>query len=298
MKHDPAATETSPLSRTLPHAPAELTLGRLTRLGEGVGKVVYASENWVVKRDRSPSEILALIALWKFLRKIERLLPGRLGERLLEKPSRQIHALRMLVQGFMGVVPRSVWFATHIGEMWRVHRSRDERGEILARSRLAGESLTPERVQFPPARVNVGGWPGWLTVSEATERVDATLHERLMELARAGRFEELEEWLDRFLELRPEGWRRGVFSVDAHLKNFGVHRNRIVLIDAGGLTDDWVEIESRLTFEEVVNEPHIQLGLGAVLGARPDIADRFNKRWKAVVNRSEVRRHWPANGSA
>ncbi len=297
MKHDLAAAENSPASRFLSHAPGELTHGRLVRLGEGVGKVVYASQNWVVKRDRSPSEILALIALWKSIRKIEHLLPGRLGERLLEKPSRQIRLLRVLVQGFTLVVPRGVWFASHIGEMWRVHRSRDERGEILARSRLAGEFLTPERIQFPPVRVKVGGWPGWLTVSEATERVEATLHQRLLDLARARRFEELESWLDRFLELRPEGWRRGVFSIDSHLKNFGVHENRIVLIDAGGLTDDWAEIESRLTFEEVVKEPHIQLGLGAALGARPDIADRFNKRWKALVNRSEVRRHWPANGS-
>ena len=178
MKHDLAAAENSPASRFLSHAPGELTHGRLVRLGEGVGKVVYASQNWVVKRDRSPSEILALIALWKSIRKIEHLLPGRLGERLLEKPSRQIRLLRVLVQGFMLVVPRGVWFASHIGEMWRVHRSRDERGEILARSRLAGEFLTPERIQFPPVRVKVGGWPGWLTVSEATERVEATLHQR------------------------------------------------------------------------------------------------------------------------
>ena len=34
----------------LPRAPAELTSGRLRRLGEGVGKVVYCSEHWVVKR--------------------------------------------------------------------------------------------------------------------------------------------------------------------------------------------------------------------------------------------------------
>jgi hypothetical protein len=39
----------------------------------------------------------------------------------------------------------------------------------------------------------------------------------------------------------------------------------------------------------------VQLGLGAILGARPDIAGRFDERWKAVVNRQTVRRHWPAS---
>ena len=47
-------------SRMLPHPPEELTHGRLQRLGEGVGKVVYASEHWVVKRERSPGEVVAL----------------------------------------------------------------------------------------------------------------------------------------------------------------------------------------------------------------------------------------------
>ena len=52
--------------RVLPHAPEELTRGRLRRIGEGIGKVVYASEQWVVKRERSPFEIVALIVLWRF----------------------------------------------------------------------------------------------------------------------------------------------------------------------------------------------------------------------------------------
>jgi hypothetical protein len=68
--------------------------------------------------------------------------------------------------------------------------------------------------------------------------------------------------------------------------------DRIVLLDPGGLTDNWAEVEGRLSFEEVVSEPHIQLGLGSVLGARPDIAARFNTRWKALVNRSNVSDRW------
>ena len=64
-------------------APEELTRTKLRRLGEGIGKIVYASEHWVVKRQRTPWEMVALIVLWRTVRKCERYLPGGLGERLL-----------------------------------------------------------------------------------------------------------------------------------------------------------------------------------------------------------------------
>jgi hypothetical protein len=65
------------------------------------------------------------------------------------------------------------------------------------------------------------------------------------------------------------------------------------LIDAGGLTNVWTEIDTRLSFDQRVAEPHAQLGLAALLDGRPDIAARFNARWKAIVSRDGVRRHWP-----
>ena len=274
-------------------APEELTHARLRRLGEGIGRIVYASEHWVVKRQRTPGELVALIVLWRVVRKGERYLPGRTGERLLAKPSRQIRFLRVMIQSLMRVLPMSVWLTTHVREAWKVYRSRSKRGEKLAVEYLAGTDLMPRTILFPPVRVKVSGWPGELTVTEATERVEATLHQRLAELAAAGRFEEVEHWLERFLQLRQAGWKRGVFSLDAHLKNFGVSGERIVLLDAGGLTDRWEDVEGRLEFEEVVAQPHIQLGLGDVLGGRPDIARRFDKQWKAIVCRTGVERHWP-----
>jgi hypothetical protein len=277
----------------LAHAPAELTNGRLRRLGEGIGKVVYASEHWVVKRERSRDEILALIAIWKALRKFEHLLPRGVGDRWLEHPSHQLRLLRVFTQRVLPFVPRSVWFMRHMGEVLHTYTSRNERGENLAERHLHGTSLVPRRITFPPVRVKVGGWPGWLAVSEATERVECTLFERIEELARHGRFGEVEVWLDRFLELRQEGWKRGIFSVDAHLKNFGVNGDRVVLLDPGGLTDHWEEIEDRLAFEEGVPRPHVRLGLGRVLEPRGDIADRFDENWRSVVNRDRVRGHWP-----
>jgi hypothetical protein len=246
----------------------------------------------VVKRDRSPSEIVALIVLWKILKRLERILPGGIAAGLLQKPSRKIRILRIVVQSAMGVLPKSVWFTRHVREVWTVYHRRSIRGEKLAQAHLTGTALLPETVTFPPERVRVAGWPGSLMVSEATERVEATLHQRLTELAREGRFEEIEQWLEKFLAVRQSGWSRGLFSVDAHLKNFGVTGGRIVLLDTGGLTNRWSDVEDRLAFEEVVGQPHIQLGLGPLLGGRPDIAGRFDTRWKATVNRGVVGDHW------
>ncbi len=293
MKEAQPNNHGSPKPRVLSHAPAELTRDRLERLGEGIGKVVYASEHWVVKRQRSPSEVIALIVIWKLFRSLAHHLPVRVGHRLLERPSKRLRLLRIFVQAVVLILPRSLWLTTHIGEVLFLYRSRDRRGERLAKTHLAGTGLVPERVTFPPTRVRVGGWPGWLTVCEAVERVEATLHQRLAELARAGRCDDIELWLNRFLELRQAGWQRGLFSVDAHLKNFGVTGDRIVLLDPGGLTDSWTEIESRLTFEEVVSEPHIQLGLGGILGGCPAVATRFNDRWRDIVNAGTVLHHWP-----
>jgi hypothetical protein len=277
----------------LSDAPEELLCTRLDRLGEGIGKVVYASQHWVVKRERSASAIIALILIWKVLRRLVHLLPRRLGNRLLCRPSRLIRLARVLIQPFVLAVPRSVWLMTHAGELWRVHRTRDQRGERLARAHLAGTSLVPERVEFPPTRVRVNGWPGWLVVSEAAERAEQTLCQRLTALAHLERWDQVEEWLERLLDLRQAGWQRGLFSMDTHLKNFGVIGDRVVLVDTGGLTKRWSEIAQRLSSEQAAAEPHAQLGLERVLAPRPDIAERFNARWKDVVSRSGVLRNWP-----
>ncbi len=276
----------------LPHAPQELLIGRLKRLGEGVGKVVYCSEHWVVKREREPSDVIALIVLWKLLRRLLHILPARLIEPLLQRPSRRIRFLRVLLRPFVLLIPRSVWLMTHVGELWDAYHSRDVRGERLAQTHLAGTPLIPQHVTFPPVRVKVGGWPGWLVVSDATERVECTLYQRLADLTASGRFDEVEIWLDRFLNLRQAGWRRGLFSVDAHLKNFGVMGDRVVLLDAGGLTDHWPEIEHRLSSEEST-APHIRLGMGRLLLNHQDIAERFDDRWRSVVSREGILRHWP-----
>jgi hypothetical protein len=152
----------------------------------------------------------------------------------------------------------------------------------------------PERIAFPPARVRIGGWPGYLVVSEAAERVETTLYQKMADLAAEDRFGELEAWLDRLLDRRQEGWRLGLFSLDAHLKNYGAIGERIVLLDTGGLTDRWSEVEQRLEAEESLAPPHVRLGLGALLADHSEIAQRFDERWKSAVNPSVVRNCWPS----
>ncbi len=277
----------------LPHAPEELMRDRLSRVGEGIGKVVYASKHWVVKRERSPGEVVALIVVWKILRRWAHMLPFGWGDLLLSRPSRALRLLRVITEFAIGVIPKSVWYTTHVAEVFRTYKSRDIRGERLARIHLTDTELLPHVVTFPPATVLVRGWPGWLNIREATERVEDTLDRRIADLAEAGDFDGVEIWLNRFLDTRQTGWQLGLFSVDAHLKNFGVIGERIVLIDTGGLTNRWSDISARLSKEEAVEAPHVQLGLGRVLAARPDVAARFDELWKSLVNRESVIRHWP-----
>ncbi|HYO82657.1 MAG TPA: hypothetical protein VES20_14730 [Bryobacteraceae bacterium] len=278
----------------LAQAPAELTAGRLKRLGEGIGKVVYASEHWVVKRERSRNEIISLIIVWKLLRKLERWLPGSFARRLLNAPSRQIRLLKTVLHALLLPIPKGFWYVAHAREMWSVYAGRSTQGETLARQYLQGTALMPQTIEFPPVRVSVGGWPGWLTVSDATERMHCTLLQRLEELAARDDYDAVEQWLDRMLATRQAGWRRGLFSTDAHLKNFGVSGDRVVLIDAGGLTESWPEIEQRIRFEHESGPPHVRLGLKKVFAGRSDLAAQFDERWRETVTIDGIRRHWPA----
>lgn len=280
--------------QALEAAPEELTRGRLKRIGEGVGKVVYASESWVVKRERGASEIIALILIWRMMKRLERWLPERLTKRWFAHPSMPLRALRMALQALVAVVPRAVWFSTHWGRVWQKFVHRDVRGEYLAVKHLSGTSLVPETVTFPPTLVKVTGWPGWLVVTEATERVEETLYDRLKKLAAEGKWNEVERWLERLLELRRAGWRRGVFSVDAHLKNFGVIQSRVVLIDSGGLTDRWEDVERHLASMSKNGSAARQFGLEEILAGAPELAERFEARWRELTSPESLRDLWPA----
>lgn len=289
----------------LREAPLEIRTQDLRRIGEGIGRVVYASSNWVVKRERSPREVIALIVVWRMLRAIERAFPLGIAKRLMQGPSRQLRLLRMMIEGVMVIISRTFWFSRHIVPVWRAYHKQSVKGTRLAETRLTGSSLIPCSVEFPPTRVRVRGWPGWLVVCKAEERAESTLLDYLSELAQAGFFDEMEEWLDRFLEVRKTGWQHGLFSTDAHLKNFGIIGDRIVLLDSGGLTDRWSEVEKKLEDDRRKSDPpHQRLGLAPLLVSRPDIAARFDANWNATVRPEVVGRYMagaesgaPGNGN-
>jgi hypothetical protein len=282
--------------RALAQPPAEITARPLHRLGEGIGKVVYASDHWVIKRERSPLAMVSLIVLWRWLRRIEPWVPRSWWERMTARPSRRVRLLRLVTQAALAIIPQNLWYKAPVRQLWRTWVTRDRRGESLARRELDGTGLVPERIFFPPTRVRLRGWPRSLVVEEAAERVDCTLYDRLAQAAGCGDTAAIEHWLERFLDFRQRGWSLGLFSVDPHTKNFGIIDDRIVLLDPGGLTDRWEDVEQRLDLEDVVAQPHIQLGLGAVLGRCPGVAAWFDARWREVVTRDAVRSRWQAAG--
>src|SRR5437016_5359984 len=129
------------MTREVAHAPEELRRGRLHRLGEGIGKVVYASDHWVVKRERSPTEVVALILIWKMLRRSAHRIPFGWGDRLLKRPSRAIRWLRVMTEAAMAVIPKSIWYTKHVAQVLRTHVARDRRGDKLAQIYLAASPL-------------------------------------------------------------------------------------------------------------------------------------------------------------
>src|SRR5579859_7948494 len=96
------------MSRPVEKAPEELTGDRLRRIGEGIGKVVYASAHWVVHRERTAREIISLILLWRWLRSFS------LGRRLRRGSPRLIRALRLSTEAVIAVIPKRLWYTKQV----------------------------------------------------------------------------------------------------------------------------------------------------------------------------------------
>ena len=139
--------------RVLHAPPEELIATPLRRLGEGVGKVVYASPHWVVKRERSPSEVVAIVVLWNILRKVKRLFPKHIADKMFTGPSKQIRFFRVLVQAGMLVIPKSIWFTRRIEHAWKLYHKRNVRGERLAEEHLTGTVVRTRAGGFDSPRI-------------------------------------------------------------------------------------------------------------------------------------------------
>jgi hypothetical protein len=276
-------------ARVLSHAPEELTGGKLRRLGEGIGTVVYASDHWVVRRERSAADILALIVIWKALRGVARLLPGRLGARFLERPSRWIRLLRVTVRPLVVGFPHPVADDARRADV-ALYLSRDARGGVWPNSAWPARRCCPSASRFRPC-----AWGRRLARMADGERGHRTGGgDTGPALAPPGDENRLRNWSagSSACWIAPGGLApRPVFDRRAP-QELGVVGDRVVLLDSGGLTDRWAEIETRLAPSDSA-APHVMLGLETVLRARPDIAARFDERWNQVVSREGVLRHWP-----
>ncbi|MDP3702978.1 MAG: hypothetical protein Q8R78_01100, partial [Candidatus Omnitrophota bacterium] len=282
---DPAAAGSSTSELQIEHDPAaviaELTEGTLERIGGGWQKVAFGSPHWVVKRHRGYRESVTV-----FLR-------GLFGSLALNPAA--VMVLHRLIFGLLIVVPPFVW------QWWLpaarlVDRVRDkaDRGERIARERLAGTDLVLERLEIPPTRVRINRWPWQMVVEEVFPRAERTLVDQLRSLARAGDFAAIHAWLRRYLEAQPRLWRLGAFSPPLAMpEDYAVVADRVVLVDNGALTDNPAQIRHILEAEEQKHTAYFHYLLSAALPERPGLVQQFVRELHQLFQPAVIRSYWP-----
>ena len=285
-------------SHVVSHIPEELTLGTLRRLGEGIGKVVYASEHWVVSRERTPLEMVALIVLWKALRKLERLLPGAWGKTLRDRPSRQIRFLRVLVQGAIVVVPRALWFSSHIRDVLRLYHRRSVRGR-----ETGANSFGRIRTDSGAHRVPPGARSHWRLARMAdglrgqrTGGFDAPSEDDAA--GGGGSFRGAGSVARTPARDAPGGMAAGTVFAGRTSEKLR-HHWRAHCPFGHGRADEPLGGSGKAVGGGRVQptEPHVRLGLGELLEEHAEIARRFDQRWKDTINTEVVRECWPRAAS-
>jgi len=89
------------------------------------------------------------------------------GRRLRERPSAKSVSWGARARGHLIFPELSV--PAHVRDILRLYHRRSVRGERTGAGRLTGSRFIPERIEFPPHGSAIGGWPGWLQVSDAAE---------------------------------------------------------------------------------------------------------------------------------
>lgn len=268
---------------------AELTRGRLERVGSGFEKIVFGSPNWVVKVPRDErglaAALLATVVVGRALRpwrssarpgataRLWQALQGALRAGLLLVPGRWLRGA--------GVERRVQWL-----------RARAEECQRLALRCLDGTTLVPHRVELAPTVIRTARWGRRWTVTAAYQRVERTLWDEALRCRRLGRPRELEQCLDRLLLFQTELWRRGVFfGASNPLENHGVLGDRVVLLDHSGLTEDPRAIRDAL---DTVRAQWLDQTRGLYAAGRPAGApDAFERRLAALMQPAAIRRYWP-----
>jgi glycosyltransferase involved in cell wall biosynthesis len=270
----------------------ELTRAQLERVGSGFEKVVFGSRRWVVKIPRDERGLGAALLATVAVDRARRLLARRHPAVRFRAGSRIWTVLREAFRVAIVMVPERWWRGSRVERRVRWLRARAEACERLARRRLDGTALTPGRVEILPTRIRTARWGRRWTVTTAHQRVDRSLADEAWRCLRLGRFQNLEQWLDRFLAFQTELWRRGVFfGASNPLENHGVLGDRLVLLDESGLTDDPREI--RLTLDSVrARWLDAMRDLDARRRRQPP-RESFAQRLTRLMQPSVIREHWP-----
>ena len=285
---------------------AELTRGRLERVGSGFESIVYGSTCWVVKIPRDErglaASLLATVVVGRALRPLRAWAEGRRGTGTARGRrwwSAGIVAARRLwpvLQGgfraLLTMVPGRLWRGSGIERRARWLRARAEECQRLAVRCLDGTPLVPRRVELPPTGIRVARWGRRRTVTMAYQRVDRTLSDEVRRCRELGRFDALDQWLDRFLSFQIVLWQRGVFFAASNpYENHGVLGDRLVLLDYSGLIEDPQTI--RLNLDTVRARWLEQTRDLYTTGRSTASREVFEQRLSELLQPSAVRTHWP-----
>jgi len=165
--------------------------------------------------------------------------------------------------------------------------------EIGRRLANAHSDLVPRRVSLPATRVRIKGWPWTLTIAEAEGRVEATLKDRIKTLSQAGQREDLEKWLNRFVEFQVRLWQEGVWNKDLNFSNYGIIGDTLVLLDHDELTDDLSEVEEIFGSPDMLGAIERRMMLpGHLVTSHAEVYRRFLARWQEVMVLANLETHW------
>jgi len=244
----------------------ELTSRRLPIVGFGDEKVVYkVGGGWIAKRPRTDKEALRYVLTKRVVRWLRSLKERgiRCGRRRSSRPlassmrdhraPRAIHgaaiemALQIVIACVVGILPTRVWAFTRAGRIVARNKADAQIGEAVARQRLEESGLVPRRVALPERiKGRLEGWPRTAVFEEVYEEADFILSDHFRRLISEDKSEDMRTWLRDILRYQVELWRRGAFTASVSLRNLGVTRGHIVLLDNSLLKDDLAVIEQLL----------------------------------------------------
>ncbi len=284
----------------------EIQMEPLARIGKGTCKIVFASENWVIKRHVDFRYVFShrlAKHFSAFLRTVIRrpARPARLDfPHAIQRVRHQLkETLFCLLSGSIRsallLLPTRYLENTVTYKECETLLRREQHGEDLARERLMGRdsqrALVPWKVTIPSSSIRLRRWFGLerTTADEVEQRVDKMFLQVLL----AASSEEASKWFEKFIALQEEIWSRGAFVSDPTLPNIGVIGQDLYLIDNGNLIDDPQVIRQALSSDTPFNLERFRQKLLRRLPAHAELVEAFAARLTSMFSLENIRAHWP-----